>query len=653
MNRLAAPLLTLLVFLVGACSNDPTPPPLHEKRADGHPWLVRYGALGDDPRSLDPQFAYDSVSKTIVEPVYETLLQYNPFRDDPATLEPGHLREMPTRERHADGTESYTFRLKEGIFFQDDPCFVETDGVGREVVAEDVAYSFKRIADPKVESPISTVMQQYILGFAEAYEAAKESGVMDYGKPIPGVEVVDRHTFKLHLTRPYPQILYWCAMPFTTPVPHEAVDFYTGEVVDGEQREQFKFHPVGAGSFKLHEWQRGNFLRLVRNERYRSTKFPESGWPTDRSAQLEPLAGHDLPIIDESVIRIMREAIPMWLLYRQGYMDGTGVSKDVFNTVLNAQHGLTPEFVERGVHLYRDPEPVTYYTVFNMDDPVVGKNKKLRQAISMAYNADKANRVFFNNIFIHAQQLIPPGVFSYDKAYRNPYGQQDLEKARQLMVEAGYPGGRSAETGERLNVSLDVIADDAASRQMAEYEAQQIGQLGIEVQVYENQWSSYLAKKDKGAFQIMTGSGWAADYPDPENFYFLFYSKNMPPNGPNDSRYSNPEYDALYDRMRTMDNGPERLEIAHELRDILNEDSPYVLHFHPVYFRLSQPWSPRVTAAVPFSDNGIKYSTLDKPMREELREKWNQPLLWPLFAMGILGIGAVVYGIRWNHKHNA
>ncbi len=651
MTRLCS--LLPLILLFTACSNDPTPPPSREKRPDGSPWQVRYGALGDDPRSLDPQFAYDSVSKAIVEPVYETLLQYNPFKDNPAELEPCHLAEMPVRERHDDGTETYTFRLKEGIFFHDDECFVESEGVGREVVAEDVAYSFKRIADPKVESPISTVMQEYLDGFADAYHTARENGALNYDNSIPGVEVVDRYTFKLHLTKPYPQILYWCAMPFTTPVPREAVEYYNGQEVNGVQRDQFKFHPVGAGPFQLAEWKRGSFLRMVRNDRYHSTYFPESGWKADKDKQLKKLAGHKLPIVDEAVLRIMREAIPMWLLFRQGYMDGAGVSKDVFNTVLTKQRQLSAEFVERGIELYRDPEPVTFYTIFNMDDPLLGQNKKLRQAISMAYDAEKANRIFFNNIFIPAQQLVPPGVFSYDENYHNPYRQMDMAKARKLMEEAGYPGGRDARTGERLKLTLDVIADDPASRQMAEFEKQQIEKLGIDVQVYENQWSAYLQKKDKGAFQIMSGSGWSADYPDPENFYFLFYSKNRAPQGPNDSRYSDPEFDLLFEQMRTMDNGAERLEIAYKLRDLLNEDCPYVLHHHPVYFRLAQPWAKRVTAAVPFTDNGVKYGSLDVVERDYLRRKWNQPLLWPLYLISAAGLGAVLYGIRWNHKHNA
>jgi len=155
-------------------------------------------------------------------------------------------------------------KLKQGIHYHDDPCF--PGGKGREVVAADEQYTFQRICDPKVECPVSANLSDYVAGMTEAMDAAKKNGdVFDYGKmKVSGVEVIDPHTFKLHLLKPYPQIRYWMAMFFTAPVAREGVgvlrrqahpDGPHGETVN---RPSFKFHPVGDGRLESRNTSRGN-----------------------------------------------------------------------------------------------------------------------------------------------------------------------------------------------------------------------------------------------------------------------------------------------------------------------------------------------------------------------------------------------------------
>lgn len=611
--------------------------------------MVSYRSLPDDPRSLDPQVSYDTVGHSVIASVYESLLQYHPFKTETYELIPCLAAELPQRTKNSDGSEEYLIRLRPGLTFHDDPCF--SAGKGRPVVAADLVYAFKRIADPAVESPISATLQEYIIGMREAYELAKQRGVFDYSQALPGVEAVDELTVRLRLSKAYPQILYWLAMPFSAPVPREAVEYYDGKEHDGTIREQFKFHPVGTGPFRLAEWSRGRMIRLARFERYNATRFPTDGWQPDENSFFKPHAGAAIPFVDEVQMLIIRETIPGWMLFRQGYLDASGISKDVFNSVLNATQELTPEYQQRGIRLWKDPQPATFYLIFNMDDPVFGKNRKLRQAISAAYDQDFSNLIFRNGIDINAQQLLPPGVFGHDHTLRNPYKQHDLELAKRLMAEAGYPNGINPKTGQPLELTLDVTADDATSRQFAEFQRNQIRQLGINVKVVENLWERQQSKVHAGNFQLVA-YGWQADYPDPENFLFLFYGPNAPPAGSNSSRYKNPEFDRLFERMITMDNTPERLSIIKEMNGMLNDDCVAVWLSHPNAFSLTQPWAPRVNRN-PLYFGGSKYAHLDLKLREEKRREWNHPNYWPLWLSGgllLLGLG---YGIRWGKRRYA
>ena len=284
-------------------------------------------------------------------------------------------------------------------------------------------------------------------GDGRGLEAAKANGnVFDYSKPLKGIEVVDSHTFRIHLIKPYPQILYWMAMHFTTPVAREAVEYYDGkEHPDGPNgqkrlRPEFKWHPVSTGPYRIYEHEPNASYRLVANPNYTATTFPTDGWPPEKEALLRPLAGKKLPLIDEVQLPIIREQLPAFLLTRQGYLDRVAVGKDAFNSVVTASLDLAPEYKERGVSLEKDVTLSTFYISLNTQDPVLGPNKKLRQALSASFDARGWVDIFYNGVAEVAQQLVAPGIYGFQKDFKNPYG-YNLEKARQLMVEAGYPNG--------------------------------------------------------------------------------------------------------------------------------------------------------------------------------------------------------------------
>ena len=640
------------VFLAG-CGNDPNPRPLRQARPDGSPWLVRYSGLTDEPRSLDPQVAYDQMSRRILEPVIETLLEYHPFKTDPYEVVPVLLSEMPERELQADGSVSYLCKLKPGIFYVDDPCF--PGGKGRELVAADVHYAFQRICDPKVGCPVFGNLAEYIKGMSQLYEGAKKNGdQLDYSQKLSGLEVIDSHTFKLHLLKPYPQIIYWLAMHFTAPVAREAVEYYDGQPhPDGpggreRVRPKFAWHPVATGPFVLHEYRPGHLIRLARNERYRTTVFPEGGWAPKKESLLRPFAGKNLPLVDEVLFTVFREELPTVLLSRQGYLDGMVVRKDAFNSFVTPSLNLDQKYARRGMSLEKDVELSTFYMSLNMQDPVLGPNPKLRQALSCARDTQAGIDIFRNGVPPVAQQLIAPGIFGFQPGFRNPYG-FNLEKARQLMVEAGYPGGRDPKTGRPLELTMDVNATGAQERQVAEFNQRQFQQLGIQVKIVENTFARMLEKEDQGNFQIASGTGWGADYPDPENFFFLFYGRNFPPEGKNISRYRNPEFDRLFEQMATMENSPERLEIVRKMNAILAEDCPVILEMNKAFYVVVQPFAPR-TQNNTLLEGGLKYAWIDHPLREQKRRDWNPVPLWPLGAGAVLMIGAVFYSVRWNRR---
>jgi oligopeptide transport system substrate-binding protein len=638
------------VLLVG-CNTNPHPAPLQKTKEDGSPWVVRYSYLADDPRGLDPQHSYDQMGHRVQESVMDTLLEYHPFKTDPFELMPGLLEALPERINEADGKVTYTCRLKKGIKYYDDPCFVETNGKGREISAEDVHFAWQRICDPKIECPIYSTFGPVVIGMNELYENAKATGQFDYSKRLAGLEVVDSHTFKIRLAKPYPQILYWLALQFTTPVPREAVSYYDGKLHPGEkkQRPEFNWHPVGTGPFRIVEYEQAHRFRLVRNPDYRTTVFPSDGYPPEKAELLKKYAGRQLPLVDEIEWPILREVHSMWLLARQGYFDMTAVSKDSFGRVVTGANDIAPDLKARGMKLRKDMEISTFYISFNCSDPVLA-NPKLRKALACSYNAQGYCDIFKNGVSPVATQLVPPGIFGYDKEWKNPNA-FNLERARKLIAEAGYPGGIDPKTGQPLVLTMDVTATGSEERQTAEYEQRQFEQLGIRVNVIENTFAKMLEKQERGQFQIAPSTGWGADYPDPENFFFLFYSKNIPPAGKNESRYLNPEYDKLFEQMALMDNGPERLELCRRLNQMLADDCPVAFNFNKAYYVVVQPWTERMHDNM-MLEVGLKYGVIDSQMRERLLKEWNQPIVWPLGIAGLFVVGGIAYAVRWNRRLN-
>ena len=665
MRRFWAPLgATLAALLLAACTNDPYP------NADARA-KVLYLSYPVPPKTLDPAVAYSVYDQSVTGNVFDTLLEYH-YLDRPYRLIPALAEAVPQARPERDGRVAYRFTLRPGLLFQDDDCF-GLDAAARRtraVTAADVAFALARVADPDVDSPVIDTFAR-LDGFRDFAARLRELRARDpafaalradqqYARAggIGGVRVLDERALEIVLRAPYPQILYWFAMPFTTPVAWEAVAFYDGR--DG--RDNFADHPVGTGPFRLARYERRSRIVLERNPtwygvlhpewRAPGAVYPSSGAAGDAAAGLlaPDLAGRPLPFIDRIEFRRDPESVPAYMKFMQGYYDQSTIIRESFDRTI--QHGvLTADLAARGLQLGKAALASVYYLGFNMDDAVVGsrageRSRALRQAMSLAIDADEYLRLFTNGRGIAAQSPLPPDIFSYDPAYRNPYRAVDLPRAAALLERAGYPHGIDPASGRPLHLTLDVNDTAARSLLMFQFFRDSWKRLGLDVEITATDYNAFQDKMRTGAYQLFWW-GWAADYPDPENFLFLLYGPmgRTRSGGMNNANFADPRYDELFVRMRARDNDPERAALIAEMRAILERDCPWIEIFHPEDYALSQPW---VAHAKPSALTlpTQKYLDVDPTARARLRAAWNRPIRWPAYALLAIAAAFIGPGLR-------
>lgn len=519
-------------------------------------------------KGLDPLFANDQYSSSVIGHIYEGLLGYH-YLKRPYELVPQLAESMP--EVSKDGL-TYTFKIKKGVRFQDNAAF--PNGKGREVTAEDFIYSWKRLADPRNVSDGFWIFQGKIVGLDEWAQGVKAE-TADYDTAIEGLKAADSHTLVIKLKTVYHQLPYVLAMPFASVVPKEAVDKYGKEFIN---------NPVGTGPFMLaqaSDWVRNSKITLQKNPNYRPSTYPTDGASGDKEAGLLADAGQTVPFVDRVVFNEVTEDQPRFQNLMKGNFDFGEIPKDNFESTVK-DGKVAPELAAKGVYLEVTPAMEVVYVAFNMTDPVLGKNKKLRQAFSAAYDNASFIQKFYNGRALKAESPIPPGIDSYDPNYKNPVGTYDLEKAKKLLAEAGFEGGKGLP-----EFTYETLAD-ATSRQGAEFYAQSLASIGIKMKIASNTWPQFQDKIKKQQAQIF-GIAWGADYPDAQNFYQLFWSENKSP-GPNDSSFSNSEFDKLYVQSLKLPPGEERTRLYHRMRDIVTEESPWIFNAHRLQYRAAHGW---------------------------------------------------------------
>ena len=550
---------------------------------------------GFDPIDAGDKYASDEIGK-----VYEGLLQYH-YLKRPYTLIPNLAEAMP--EVSADGL-SYTFKVRPGVLFQDDESF--PGGKGRELVAEDFVYSIKRLADPKQQSTGWWLYDGKLKGLNEWRDRNAQKSASDYSEVVDGVMATDKYTVRFVLSRPFPQFLYALAMPYSFVTAKEVVDHYGKEFIN---------HPVGTGPFKMVSKfsVQSRKIEYIKNPTFREKFYPSEGTDEDKTKGLLASAGKRIPLVDKIEVSIQPEEQTRWLNFQKGNLDHISIPKDNFASAVTPSKDLTPEMKEKGMNLDISPSLDVTYIAFQHDMPLF-KNKKLRQAMSMAVDKEKENELFYNNTGIPAQSIVPPGIAGYMPSYQNPNRGLQLELAKKTLAEAGYPEGKGLP-----EIVFDHVGTSPTSRQMAEFFAKNMAEIGINIKLNSGSWPE-LTDRVRKRTTMMYGMAWGADYPDAENFLQLLYGPNESP-GANGSNYKNPEFDELFKKASLMQDSPERTALYEKLNRIAAEEVPLIYGVHRTGFTIVQAWLQNFKATE-FEWERAQYLDLDLAKKSELSNKF-------------------------------
>jgi ABC-type transport system substrate-binding protein len=491
--------------------------------------------------------------------------------------------------------------------FQDDPCFEKTGGKGRELTGQDFIYSFKRIADKRVNSNGWWIFRERVIGLDEFREKTENAkGMALYDEPVEGLSAPDDHTLVIRLKKPYPQLVYILTMSYTCALPREAVEFYG---------EEFLNHPVGTGPFRLESWVRDSKIVYVRNTNYRGETYPVKGTQEDQNMGLLADAGKPVPFLDKLTLHIMKEPSAMWLQFLAGNLDRSGIPKDNYDGAVDSDKNLKEELTQKGIILWKTPMLDLTYQSFNMEDPILGKSLALRQALSLSLNVEQMIVNLYNNRAIRAKGPIPPDLEGYDPDLDNPYARYDLEEARKKMAEARKYLGLGPD--DVIELTYDSQSNDTIARQFDEFVVDCFTQIGIKIKYNVNTWPQFLDRIKNKKGQLF-GAAWGADYPDAENFLQLLYGPNESP-GDNNSNYKNPEFNKLYEQTSLMEDSTERSKIYKRMVEIVIADCPWIFCTHRLGFSLQHKWLKNYKPH-DLAQNTYKYYRIDKGLKKSLKE---------------------------------
>ena len=685
--------------------NNPYPP------LDGSENVI-YSVFSERPKHLDPAQSYNANEWILIDHIYEPPLQYH-YLKRPYELIPLLATKLPeityldkndkaVSENSPDVAYSvYHVEIKPGVYYQMHPAFAKNKKgdfiyhhvtplevknknqlsdfkqvATREVMAEDFVYQIKRLADPRINSPIYGFMTDYIVGLPELSQALKKtpSANQDLRNfSLVGVKALDNTHYEIKLHGKYPQFIYWLATPFFAPMPWEAVAFYSQDLLE-KKNISLDWFPIGTGPFILSEnnpnWQ----MTLSKNPHFHGETYPDSGEPGDKESGLLDKANQPLPFLDKVVFQLEKESIPYWNKFLQGYYDQAILNMDNFDQAVKTSGvegiELNDALKQKGINLTSSIDPSIFYWGFNMLDKTVGgyttKQKKLRQAISIAVDIEEYINIFLNGNAIPAQGPLPPDFFGsqgkeaqgnlvvYDKT-SSGLKRKSITEAKKLLKEAGYPEGIDPKTKLPLVLYFDaIISGNTESKAQFSWLRKQFDKLGIELVIRGTQYNRFQEKMRNGDFQIYMW-GWNADYPDPENFLFLLKGENSKTKhgGENASNYENPKFDALFDKMKSMPNNNDREKILDQMVEIIQIDAPWLWGFYPKTYILRQEWVNPFTRNA-MSRNTLKYMSLQPELRAKLRKEWNPPIRWPLFLMAFfLVLGCIPAALSYYRKmHN-
>ncbi len=526
---------------------------------------------------FDPVRISDLYSATVLEAIFDRLLTYD-YLARPAKIVPMLAESMPAV---TDNGRTYTFKLRKGIYFAPDPIW---KGAKRELVAQDVVYSYMRFLDPKNRAPYAFLLEGKLVGLDEYAESAKKSGRFDYDTKIPGLEVVDRYTLRFHLKETDYNFLFVVAHISLGIVAREAIEGYGDDTMG---------HPVGTGPYMLTSWTRRSKIVLESNPENPGFVWDFAPSEPEWDDQLvKDMRGKKMPQVGRVEITIIEEAQSRWLAFQQKQLDYLALPDTFAPTVLDGER-LKPDFTEQGIRLFRTPDPDMTYTAFNVRDPVIGGFSKeriaLRRAMAMAYDIDAEIKVVRKGQAVALQMPIPFGVIGHDPSYRS-VNQYDPVTANKLLDYFGYKKGndgwRTLPDGKPLVVRLATEAQ-STQRELDELWQKSLAKIGIRMETAVSQFVDNV-QASKACKLQMWGQGWIADYPDGDNFVQLLYGPNTGQSNP--GCYESPAFDKFYRASRAIPNSPERNLLFLEMTRQMEVDAAWSLHVSRVRNEVIRPW---------------------------------------------------------------
>jgi oligopeptide transport system substrate-binding protein len=481
------------------------------------------------------------------EPRYGGTYRF-PLSTDPPTLDPAHITDTTSHtvaseifnglvqydkklnivpdiaERWdlSSDKRTYTFYLKKGVTFHH----------GRECTAADFRDTFERVLHPSTRSPRT--------GFIDRLQGAK-AYMQGQAPRVEGITVVDPYTLRLTLEQPFSLFLHLLTYSSNYVIPKEIAD---------QHGRDFTSHPVGTGPFRLVRWQHDDHIVLEANPDYFKGR----------------------PYLDRLHYRILPEEVTRLEEFKAGNLEHTDIPSGQF---LSVKHD--PELAPR---LVSYPILGTYAIRFNMETPPFKDNKALRHALNYAIDRRAISDVILEGRVYPAKGVLPPTMPGHNPDLEGYT--YDPDKAKQLLIEAGYPGGQNLP-------SLDLYFNTNDTHQkIAELVQAQLLELGIRIGLRSLDWAAYIKLVDDGG-TLLHRMGWIADYPDPENFLtVLHHSRNVGPAG-NSARYRNPKVDALLDQADAGEVWEERKRLYQEAERLIVEDAPWIYVYYYSANMLFQP----------------------------------------------------------------
>lgn len=499
--------------------------------------------------TLYPYYIYDNVSEAVACQIYDGLVRLN-TKD--LSILPGIAKSW---QIDTSGT-TYTFHLRQNVYFQDDPCFA--NGKGRRVTADDFKYSMEKLCTASPDNVIFPITFKDNVDGADDYYNQSKKG--EPASRLKGVIVPNDSTLQIKLIKRNPLFLNMLAGPAGFVIAKEALEKYG------------KSMHLGTGAYIYSSTGDTNTIVLTRNPNY---------------YQYDSL-GNQLPFLDSVVISFIPSQLDEFKEFQQGKLDyirgvpSSQVDKMVEEQISDFQH-KPPKYV-----LSRVPEMSTQYYSFNLTKAPFN-NLKVRQAFSYAIDRNKiVNEVLEGEAFapgVHG--ITPPSFIGYpqDSIIGDTL---NIKLAQQLLAEAGYKDGKGFP-----QVTLELNSGGGVYTNVAvEVQKELHNNLNINIDFNTVPFGKKLQDERYGNFDIIR-SGWIADYPSPSDFLMLFYGGNIPDSANqssyyNSTRYKNPEFDKLFDMARSANDKKVAYEYYKQAEQIAIKDAPVIVLWYEQNYSLTR-----------------------------------------------------------------